>query len=104
MLSDGRCSVYEHRPRACRTYDCRVFTAADVEPDQPAIAHRSQQWRFSYSEPRDHAFHEAIRSFAKDYLRPDASPIEKAVRAVERVDHQEGGQPHGGIGPRGATD
>lgn len=25
MLVDDRCSIYEHRPRACRTYDCRVF-------------------------------------------------------------------------------
>jgi Fe-S-cluster containining protein len=31
MLVDGRCSIYEHRPAACRTYDCRVFPAADVE-------------------------------------------------------------------------
>ena len=25
MLVDDRCSIYDHRPRACRTYDCRVF-------------------------------------------------------------------------------
>src|SRR5947207_512379 len=23
MLVEGACSIYEHRPRACRTYDCR---------------------------------------------------------------------------------
>lgn len=22
-LQDGRCTVYEHRPRICRTFDCR---------------------------------------------------------------------------------
>ena len=27
MLIDGACSIYEHRPRACRTYDCRIFAA-----------------------------------------------------------------------------
>jgi len=86
MLIDGRCSVYEHRPRACRTYDCRVFAAAGVEADQPGIAHRSQEWRFNYPDPHDLALHEAIRAFAKGHSRPGASPIEKAVRAVEGVD------------------
>ena len=33
MLIDGECSIYEHRPRTCRTYDCRVFPAAGVELD-----------------------------------------------------------------------
>ena len=31
MLIDNRCSIYEHRPQTCRTYDCRVFPAAGVE-------------------------------------------------------------------------
>ena len=40
MLVDGACSIYEHRPRTCRTYDCRIFAVTGVEPDQPAIAAR----------------------------------------------------------------
>ena len=32
MLVDGACSIYAHRPRTCRTYDCRVFAAAGVDP------------------------------------------------------------------------
>jgi Fe-S-cluster containining protein len=86
MLIDGRCSIYEHRPRACRTYDCRVFAAAGVEADQAAIALRSQRWVFSYPEPGDRALQEAIRRLAREYPRPDARPIEKAVRAVEEAD------------------
>ena len=31
MLVDDQCSIYEHRPRTCRTYDCRVFPAAGIE-------------------------------------------------------------------------
>ena len=31
MLIDDQCSIYEHRPRTCRTYDCRVFPAAGLE-------------------------------------------------------------------------
>ena len=28
--TDGRCSIYEHRPRTCRTYDCRIFPATGL--------------------------------------------------------------------------
>ena len=27
---NGGCSIYPHRPETCRTYDCRVFTAAGM--------------------------------------------------------------------------
>ena len=83
MLIGGSCSVYEHRPQACRTYDCRVFAAAGVEADQPAIASRARQWQFSYPQAADRLSHEAVRSFAERQGRPDARAIELAVRAVE---------------------
>ena len=38
MLVDNQCSIYSHRPRTCRTYDCRVFPAAAVEVDADQIA------------------------------------------------------------------
>ncbi|MBV9660592.1 MAG: YkgJ family cysteine cluster protein [Acidimicrobiales bacterium] len=85
MLIDGRCSIYDHRPQTCRSYDCRVFAAAGVVADQPAIAERVQQWRFTYREPGDRFLHEAVRFLVQRY-GPDAGPIEKAVRAVEGVD------------------
>ena len=30
MLIDEKCSIYEHRPLTCRTYDCRIFPAAGI--------------------------------------------------------------------------
>ena len=50
MLVDDQCSIYEHRPRTCRTYDCRVFPAAglEVDDDKPLIAGRARRWRFGY--------------------------------------------------------
>ena len=30
---DNRCSIYEHRPRTCRTYDCRVFPGRRLDDD-----------------------------------------------------------------------
>lgn len=64
MLVDGACSIYEHRPRACRVYDCRVFAAAGVEPSKPLIAERVRRWRFSYPTPADRAAHDRVRAAA----------------------------------------
>jgi len=86
MLADGRCSIYEHRPRTCRTYDCRVFpaTGLDVE-DRPAIAERVRRWRFSYRKPADRQQHEAVRAVAVTLRAGEraASTTRLAVRAVE---------------------
>ena len=84
MLVDGRCSIYEHRPRTCRTYDCRIFPAAGVEADQPAIAQRARRWRFTYAGPDDRDRHDTVRAAAVAIRRRDgqATATEVAVRAV----------------------
>jgi Fe-S-cluster containining protein len=66
MLGDDGCSIYAHRPRACRTYDCRVLAAAgvDVEEDQPLVARRARRWRFSHPTEVDRIEHEAVRAAA----------------------------------------
>ncbi|HET7416887.1 MAG TPA: YkgJ family cysteine cluster protein [Solirubrobacterales bacterium] len=64
MLVDGRCSIYEDRPRACRTYDCRIFAAAGVEPDKADVAVRSRRWRFSVP-AGDEAPAAAVRAAAR---------------------------------------
>src|SRR6202042_743356 len=56
MLIENRCSIYEHRPRTCRSYDCRIFAAAGLELDDAekvAIADRVRQWRFSFPSTDD---------------------------------------------------
>ncbi len=88
MLVDGRCTVYEHRPRTCRTYDCRVFPAAGLLPDEPtkvAIATQAGRWRFTHASAAVEATHDEVRATAA-HLRADhpAAPITQvAVRAVE---------------------
>ena len=67
MLVDDRCSIYEHRPRTCRTYDCRVFAATGTQPEgaeKEAIASRVRRWRFRHSKPSDLVRHEALRAAA----------------------------------------
>ena len=47
MLGQTGCTIYDDRPRTCRVYDCRVFAAAGVLPDQPLVADRVRDWRFT---------------------------------------------------------
>jgi Fe-S-cluster containining protein len=88
MLQGGTCSIYEHRPRACRTYDCRVFAATGVdlvEGDQRAIAQRARRWRFDVTTADDRACHDALRAAAR-YVREhesSATSTQHALRAVE---------------------
>jgi hypothetical protein len=68
MLTDKGCSIYEHRPRTCRAYDWRVFTAAGVDPDDDGktdIAARTRRWRFDVvSEPAAVTEYQAVRRAA----------------------------------------
>lgn len=91
MLVDGQCSIYEHRPKTCRTYDCRVFPAAGLEiddEDQRAIGRRARRWRFDFPTEVDRVKHDAVRAAAR-YVRergPRGAPAnatEHAVMAIE---------------------
>ncbi len=89
MLVDNACSIYEHRPRACRTYDCRIFPAAGVAPDgddKGDIARRARRWRFDYAQPGDRTRHDAVRA-AASYLREQAAALgpEHPVTSVTKV-------------------
>ena len=100
MLVDGRCSIYAHRPRTCRTYDCRVFPATGVELDdgpggddagKAAIARRARRWRFTHPTERDRVEHEALRAAARyvreraEDLPDDAVPVTATQHAVLAV-------------------
>jgi len=100
MLVDGACSIYAHRPRTCRTYDCRVFPATGVELDdgpggddvgKAAIADRSRRWRFTHPGERDRVEHEALRAAARyvrdhpDRLPADVVPVTATQHAVLAV-------------------
>ena len=115
LLVDGGCSIYDHRPRACRTYDCRVFVASGVEVDEPekaGVAERARRWRFSYREPDGPVHHDAIRAAAayldrcEDTLPSGLRPLtatRRAVLAVELVDLFVGARPVDGRARGGPT-
>jgi uncharacterized protein len=77
MLIENQCSIYDDRPRTCRTYDCRVFPAAGLEPDEDAkveITEQVRRWRFSYSDDAGRKLHDSVRA-AATYLRNNADSL-----------------------------
>jgi Fe-S-cluster containining protein len=97
MLVDGACSIYEHRPRTCRTYDCRIFPATGIEPDadKALIARQTRRWQFSFPTPADREALDAVRvavTFVREH--PDELPdgrlpttaTQAAVLAIELSD------------------
>ena len=105
MLVEGRCSIYAHRPRTCRTYDCRVFAAADVadaDPSKERVAAQARRWVFDEPTQDDVVRHGAVRAAADfldryaDQLPPGAAPVtatQLAVLAVELHETFLGGEP-----------
>jgi Fe-S-cluster containining protein len=94
QLRAGGCSIYPHRPRACRTYDCRIFAAAGVQPDKPRIAAAAQRWRFSYASAEAHQRHDDVRTAAvllgfPGGLTSPVSPTQRALAATFSADELE---------------
>jgi Fe-S-cluster containining protein len=67
MLRAGNCTIYPHRPSACRTYDCRVFAASGLlaESERSAINERVASWAFRYAAPESRRRHDAIKRAAR---------------------------------------
>ena len=86
--ADG-CTVYAARPRTCRTYDCRVFTAAGIEPraeSQVAIAARTARWRFDERSAEDHRARRALAAArAEVSARPDVGEVPPLACALAVV-------------------
>jgi Fe-S-cluster containining protein len=97
MLIDNQCSIYEDRPRSCRSYDCRIFPAAGVavDDDKPLIAQRVQRWRFSFPTRADREQFEAVQAAAKSLddrpgLSPDGvAPVNATGRALRAIELHE---------------
>ena len=94
MLIDDRCSIYEHRPNACRTYDCRIFPAAglDAGADKPEITRRARRWQFGFSTPDDSTERDAVRGAASfldahaDLVRGAGMPVNETKLAVLAIE------------------
>ncbi len=77
MFVGNACSIYAHRPRTCRTYDCRIFPATGIVPDanKPEIVSRAASWEFSFATARDRLERDALRAAAESLGRhPELFP------------------------------
>jgi Fe-S-cluster containining protein len=73
FFKGNACSIYAHRPRVCRAYDCRVFPATGLSEDgKPAIARQAERWRFAFPSAEDERQFEAARAAAR-FLREHAA-------------------------------
>jgi len=88
MLIDGKCSIYQHRPRTCRTYDCRVFAAAGLEPDEDKvlIRERVRRWRFTFPTESDKVEQAAIAAGAAATTTTDSAGPNATARAVAAIE------------------
>jgi uncharacterized protein len=66
MYRDGNCTIYPHRPDTCRTYDCRIFTAAGLQagPERTVINQRVARWQFAYPTDLDREEQRAVKAAA----------------------------------------
>lgn len=98
MMAENRCSIYEDRPQTCRSYDCRIFTAAGIAAggdDKALINQRTRQWKFSYSTKLDHDRHLAVQAAAR-FLKEQveffpkgevpSNPTQLAILAIKVYD------------------
>ncbi|MCB1000545.1 MAG: YkgJ family cysteine cluster protein [Ilumatobacteraceae bacterium] len=88
LLGENGCTIYDHRPRTCRVYDCRVFEAAGIAPDgdQPLIVDRARRWRFAESSARDALRRRAVELTAAALDDPSSHPDGRVpIRAVHRA-------------------
>ncbi len=92
MLRDDGCSIYEHRPQACRTYDCRVFAATGVEPDDAGVAARVREWMFTHQSDEERADHDALHT-AVVRLRRRTEPVNATALAVRAIEDGEAVRP-----------
>jgi len=82
FMNDKSCSIYAGRPQTCRDYDCRIYTAAGLQPDgeRPVIAERVSAWEFGFSSEQEKADADAVRQAAQ-FIRANQALFPSAMRA-----------------------
>jgi Predicted Fe-S-cluster oxidoreductase len=71
-LQDERCTIYSHRPQACRLFDCRVYQVlplewfAHITPAVQALKENAaQRFELVTKEPSDATFHVRMKQAAE---------------------------------------
>ncbi len=95
MLREGACSIYEHRPATCRSYDCRIFPATGIQisgKDKVLINQQVQRWKFNLNEAGEINEQKAVKQAAsfltqkRKLLPPEeipGNPTQLAIMAIK---------------------
>ena len=86
MLGEHGCTIYEHRPRTCRTFDCRVFAATEVPVDgvdKVLIAERVARWRFVIGGDDDRVARERVAAAVERLRGEGMEGLRLALAAIE---------------------
>jgi hypothetical protein len=71
-LGPSGCTVYAHRPRACRCYDCRVYSAIGVIDTYDGDRH-SPAWGFDRTTVGERVYEMALRLAAAKHMATEAN-------------------------------
>ena len=98
MLKKGVCSIYDHRPSTCRSYDCRIFPATSIQisgKDKSLISKQIERWKFSQTEPEGIELQRAVKKSAvflknksKHFKQGElpGNPTQLAIMAIKVYD------------------
>ena len=67
-LGPNGCAVHQHRPRACRIYDCRISAAAGLYETHGEAKHQAPEWVCEQATAEDRAMAAALMLCAKEYV------------------------------------
>lgn len=86
LLIEGRCSIYDRRPKACRVYDCRLRNVIGVMPaNDPIMKDAYLQWsapRFETVEDRYSSI-ALITAYREACKRGSGAPVVHAVETYK---------------------
>lgn len=98
MLKNDACSIYQHRPSTCRSYDCRIFPATGIQisgTDKVLITEQIERWKFNHTETEGIKEHKAVQK-AASFLRNKSklfqshelpgNPTQLAIMAIKVFD------------------
>lgn len=82
FMHQRRCAIYEDRPRTCRDYDCRIYSAAGLLPDgnRGAIETRVREWNFTFASDSERLLAQAVRRAAQ-FIRDNHALFPAGLRA-----------------------
>jgi len=67
MFKKDQCSIYPFRPETCRQYDCRIYPATGIYPDnaRSKILAKAKTWNFDLNSSKEKHLFDAVQKASK---------------------------------------